>query len=410
MTTQHTTEAFPPASTAEPVHGPLRAEPRPRLESVDRLRGLVMVLMALDHVRDYVWAPRFDPADLSQTTAAWFLIRWVTHFCAPVFIFLAGTSAFLLESRGMERGRLTRWLLSRGLWLVFAELTFIVFAWDFNLRNQSVFGLRPAVIWALGVSMMVLALLVHLPRWAVGAFGLVMVLGHNLLDGVSAEQFGTWAPLWTILHQQAPTQIGSVKMFIVYPLVPWFGVMALGYAFGPLLLRPAEQRQRWLVRLGLGMTIAFVALRALSVYGEPRPWSEQPTALFTVLSFLNTTKYPPSLLYLLMTLGPAMLALAGLERARGKLAEILAVYGRVPFFYYLLHLYLIHTVAIVLGVLQGYPASAFFDVFLLFPQGYGLGVGGVLAVWVGVVLALYWPCRWFGHVKRTHRSAWLSYL
>jgi uncharacterized membrane protein len=369
-----------------------------------------MVLMALDHVRDFVWAPRFDPMDLSQTTTAWFIVRWVTHFCAPVFIFLAGTSAFLLESRGMERGRLTRWLLSRGLWLVFAEFTFIVFAWDFNLRNYSVLGLRPAVIWTLGVSMMVLALLVHLPRWAVAAFGLVMVLGHNALDGVSPEQFGTWAPLWTLLHQQAPTQVGGIKMFVAYPLVPWIGVMALGYAFGPLLLRPAGERHRWLVRLGLGMTVAFVALRALGVYGEPKPWSEQPTALFTALAFLDNSKYPPSLLYLLMTLGPAMLALDGLERVRGKLAEVLAVFGRVPFFYYLLHLYLIHSIAVVLGVMQGFPASALMDNNFLFPQGYGVGVVGVLAVWVGVLLVLYWPCRWFAQVKRTRRSAWLSYL
>jgi uncharacterized membrane protein len=369
-----------------------------------------MVLMALDHVRDYVWAPRFDPADLSQTTAAWFIIRWVTHFCAPVFIFLAGTSVFLLESRGMEQGRLTRFLLSRGLWLVIAEFTFIAFAWDFNLRNYSVLGLRPAVIWTLGMCMIILALLVHLPRWALGAFGLAMVLGHNLLDGVSAEQFGAWAPLWMLLHQFGPTQVGELKIFVVYPLVPWVGVMALGYAFGPLMLRPAEQRQRWLVRLGLSMTVAFVALRALGVYGEPKPWAEQSDALFTVLSFLNTTKYPPSLLYLLMTLGPTMLALVGLERARGKLAEVLAVYGRVPFFYYLLHLYLIHTVTVVLGMVQGYPASTFFDMFLMFPQGYGLGLAGVLAVWAGVVLVLYVPCRWFAQVKRTRRSAWLSYL
>ena len=186
--------------------------------------------------------------------------------------------------------------------------------------------------------------------------------------------------------------------------------MALGYAPGPLLLLPAHQRHRWLVRLGLGLTVAFVALRALGVYGEPKPWSVQPSAPFTVLSFLDNTKYPPSLLYLLMTLGPAMLALVGLERMRGKLAKALAVFGRVPFFYYLLHLYLIHSIAVLLGVLQGYPASALMDNYFLFPQGYGLGLAGVLAVWVGVVLVLYWPCRWFGQVKRTHRSAWLSYL
>jgi uncharacterized membrane protein len=369
-----------------------------------------MVLMALDHVRDYFWAPRFDPTDLSQTSATWFILRWVTHFCAPVFIFLAGTSAFLQGSRGMERGALTRWLLSRGLWLVIAEFTIIAFAWDFNLRNLSVIGLRLSVIWAIGASMMVLALLIHLPRWAVGAFGLTMVLGHNLLDGVSADQFGALSPLWTVLHQMALIEIAGQKVFVVYPLVPWMGVMALGYAFGPLLLLPAEQRQRWLVRLGLGVTLGIIALRALDVYGEPKPWSAQPSALFTVFSFVNATKYPPSLLYLSMTLGPALLALAGLERVRGKLVEALAVFGRVPFFYYVMHLYLIHSLAVVLGVLQGYPASAFFDFFMNMPEGYGLGVAGVLAVWAFVVLALYRPSRWFGHLKRTRRSAWLSYL
>ena len=294
-----------------------QASARPRLDSVDLLRGLVIVIMALDHARDFFTSARFDPTDLTQTTAPLFLTRWITHFCAPVFVFLAGTSAYLYQARGKSPREASWFLLTRGLWLVVLEWTVIRWAWMFNFNYTSEL-LFVQVIWVIGVSMIVLAGLVHLPLGAVAALGIAMIAGHNLLDGVAPESLGRWAPLWILLHVQAPIPLrGDQVFFVIYPLVPWIGVMAAGYAFGRLLHRPAEERRRMLLRLGGGLTIAFLALRALNGYGDPAPWSVQESAGRTVLSFLNTTKYPPSLLFLLMALGPAIALLPLLERLRG---------------------------------------------------------------------------------------------
>jgi uncharacterized membrane protein len=381
-----------------------------RLDSVDLLRGLVMVVMALDHVRDFFTELRFNPTDLSQTNAVLFFTRWVTHFCAPTFVFLAGTGAFLYGSRGRSRNELAGFLVTRGLWLVVLEFTVIRLGWSFDLSYASLLWVQ--VIWVIGVSMVVLAGLVYLPLPAIAAFGLLMIATHNLFDGVTPQSLGVWGPLWTLLHAQGPIALpGGGTLFVAYPLIPWIGVMAAGYVFGSLLLRPTEARRRLLLRLGLALTGVFVALRALNVYGDPFPWSSQRTGLLTVLSFLNTTKYPPSLAFLLMTLGPAIASLAWFERLSGPVARFLIVFGRVPLFYYVLHIFLIHAVALALGAMAGFPPSTFLKPFFFKPPpAWGYGLPAVYAIWVAVVLALYPVCRWYAGLKARRRDAWLSYL
>jgi uncharacterized membrane protein len=399
------------SAIATPAAAPLpaRQPSRVRLDSVDMLRGLVMVIMALDHTRDYFTAVRFNPTDLTQTTAALFLTRWITHFCAPVFVFLAGTGAFLSVARGKTRRELAWFLVTRGLWLVVLEVTVVRFAWAFNLDYSS--GVFIQVIWALGVSMIALAALIVLPRAAITGIGLLMVLGHNLLDSVQPAAFGSAGWLWTILHVQAPIALAGYPVFVAYPLIPWIGVMALGYTFGPLLLRPEAERRRLLLRLGGAMTLAFFVVRSLNFYGDPGPWSGQPSLLYTMLSFLNTTKYPPSLSFLLMTLGPSIMALAWFEQLRGAVARFLIVFGRVPLFFYILHLLLIHALALVVGLLLGYDARQFMvDWVQGLPGDWGFGLGVVYLMWALVVLALYPVCRWFAGVKARRRDAWLSYL
>jgi uncharacterized membrane protein len=383
---------------------------RSRLTAVDLLRGLVIVLMALDHARDFFTSVRFDATDLTQTTAALFLTRWVTHFCAPVFVFLAGTSAFLYQARGRTRGEVSRFLLTRGLWLVVLELTVVRWAWMFNF-NYTTELLFVQVIWALGISMIVLAGLIHLPTWAIAAAGIGMIAGHNLFDGVTPESLGAWGPLWTILHVQTAIPLGGEQvLFVIYPLIPWIGVMAAGYAFAPLLRRPERERRRLLLGLGVGLTLAFLVLRAVNGYGDPAPWSGQDSPGRTVLSFLNTTKYPASLLFLLMTLGPAIALLPLLERWTGPFARAITVFGRVPLFFYVLHLALIHALALLVGTLAGFDPRSFLRVWLFLPDEWGYGLGVVYLVWAGVVVALYPACRWFAGVKARRREAWLSYL
>jgi uncharacterized membrane protein len=385
-----------------------QASSRVRLDSVDLLRGLVIVIMALDHARDYFTLLRFDPTDLTQTTAPVFLTRWITHFCAPVFVFLAGTSAFLYQARGRSRAEVSRFLLTRGLWLVVLELTVVRWAWTFNFNYTTV---AVQVIWAIGVSMIVLAGFIYLPVRAVAAVGLAMILGHNLVDGITPQSLGGWGPLWVVLHVQAAIPLGGDQVFRVnYPLIPWIGVMAAGYAFGTLLLRPERERKRMLLMLGGGLTLAFLLIRAANGYGDPARWTDQETARRTALSFLNTTKYPPSLQYLLMTLGPALAMLPLFERLTGPVARALIVFGRVPLFFYVLHIYLIHAAALVVGTLAGFDPRSFLQVWRFYPEGWGYGLPVVYLVWAGVVLALYPACRWFAGVKARRREAWLSYL
>ncbi|MGH7535948.1 MAG: DUF1624 domain-containing protein, partial [Gemmatimonadales bacterium] len=317
--------------------------------------------------------------------------------------------AFLSFSRGKSRSQLARFLVSRGLWLVVLEFTLVRWAWLFSLDYAQYLFVQ--VIWALGVSMIVLAALIYLPLPAITAVGVAMIAGHNLLDGVRPESLGAWGPLWTVLHIQAPIALpGGTMLLIGYPLIPWIGVMAVGYGFGSLLLRPPAARRRTLLLLGAGLTLGFVALRATNGYGDSSPWSAQASPVFTLLSFLNTTKYPPSLLFLLMTLGPAIAAIAFLDGASGPVSRFFVVFGRVPLFFYVLHIYLIHLLAVAVAVATGFGAGRILPAYLGVPEGWGYGLAGVYLVWAAVVLSLYPLCRWFAGVKARRRDPWLSYL
>src|SRR5262245_19021206 len=378
---------------------------RRRLDRVDLLRGLVMVIMVLDHVRDYLTDLRFDPTDMTQTNLALFGTRWITHFCAPVFVLLAGASAWMAGTRRSRAG-LSRLLLTRGLWLVLLEATVINLAW--YLSFDWPLGVRLQVIWVIGASMIVLAALVYLPRPAIAGIGLLLVAGHNLLDGITPESLGALAPLWQVLHVRGALEV--VPVFISYPLLPWIGVMALGYAAGPVIFSESPLTSRRIAWTGVALTAGFVALRWLNGYGDLLPRIEDGSATVVAMSFLNTTKYPPSLLYLLMTLGPALVLLGALRRTGGPLARVFVTFGRVPFLFYVVHLYLVHAIAVAAGVAQGYPASAMQVLYRYTPAGYGFGLPVIYLVWVAVVLALYPLCRWYAGLKGRSRAWWLSYL
>lgn len=391
---------------------------RERIASIDLLRGLVMIVMALDHVRDFFSVTPFAPEDVSQTTAAYFFTRWITHFCAPVFLFLSGASAWLYRSnRDASNGELSRFLLTRGLWLVFLELTVIGFFWQFWYQVAFL-----QVIWAIGWSMMALGLLVYLPRSVILAIGLAMIVLHNgLLDGVQPEQFGGFHWVWRLLHVQSFIQYQDTQILqgvvVAYPVIPWIGVMAVGYCLGPLLERPADERDRMLFVIGSAAIAAFLILRGFNIYGEPglapadKVWQDHDRgSWFAVMSFLNTTKYPPSLLFLCMTLGPAIALLPVLERWRGKLADIVTVYGRVPFLFYILHLLLIH-LASKLWVRWEYGTWLMHPfVPQSWPADYSASLLRCYLVWVVVIVVLYLPCKRFVDYRRTHRQWWLSYV
>jgi uncharacterized membrane protein len=396
-----------PAAAAAPPVDTAQTAARVRLDSIDLLRGLVMVVMALDHTRDFFGAAGMNPRDVTEP--ALFLTRWITHFCAPVFIFLAGLSAYLHGARGRTTAELSRFLLTRGFWLILIEFTLVRFGWTFGLKPD-VFVMQ--VIWVLGASMVVLAALIHLPRWAVAAIGIAMIAGHNLLDGVRAEDFWAAGWMWNVLHEPKPLLTpAGFYVFPLYSLIPWVGVMAAGYALGPVFALKSHVRVGLLMGLGAAITAGFVLIRAANVYGDPAPWSGQPTVLATVLAFVNCEKYPPSLLYLMMTLGPGLMLLAAFEGVRGRLAGIVVTFGRVPLFYYVTHLYLIHALAVPFALFVTGDADWQFGAPLRHkPFGYGLDLPGIYAVWLFVVVALYPVCRWFAALKQRRTDWWLSYL
>jgi uncharacterized membrane protein len=363
--------------------------------------------MTLDHVRDMVTQPP-QGMDFSHADAALFFTRWITHICAPTFVLLAGTSAFLYGAQGRRRGEIAGFLLSRGLWLVFIEVTVINFGWNFNVGPRTVPVLQ--VIWAIGWSMVALAGLAWLPQMVIAAVGATLVLGHNLLDGwqpLAAQA----SPAWVLLHIQGRLTINSTPIaYVAYPLIPWIGVMALGYASGPYFVGPNPERPRRLAQIGLLLTVAFFALRIGNLYGEPVAWGAHEGTVATLVSFFNATKYPPSLQFLLMTLGPALLLLGWFEQVEGRGAAALVTIGRVPFFYYVLHLYVIHAVAIVIGLAQGFSVHDIAVILFLYPPGFGVGLGMAYLLWVASVVALYPACVWFAGVKARRREWWISYL
>ncbi len=372
-----------------------------RVVEVDALRGWIMILMALDHVRHFfhVDANVFRPEDLTRTTAALFFTRWVTHFCAPVFVFTAGMAVYFLRQRGQTPGQVARYLWTRGVWLVLLEVTLmrvVIF----------LFGAAPVVvlevIWVLGVSMILLAGLIFLPLRVLAGLSVAVVALHNGLDAVQA---GGW---WNLLHRQGPVVVGPVVLVASYPLVPWFAVMAGGYCLAHAYGMEGEVRRRLFTRLGWAMTLGFFALRAANVYGDLAPWDGS-----SALSFFNVTKYPPSLAFLLMTLGPAIALLPRLARA----PEFVLVYGRVPLFYFFGHLFLGQALAKLAVWWQlGRTDLAFSWTFSMLsaerPAEYGFSLGVVYGIWLGVVAAMYPLCRWFGDLKRRRGAEWwwLRYL
>ena len=423
-----------------------------RIDSIDLLRGFVMVVMMLDHTRDFMHSAafQFDPTDLTRTNVALFFTRWITHYCAPVFVFLAGTGAYLQFARGKSRRDLSRFLITRGLWLIVLEFTLVRLGATFSLDYRFLGMMQ--VIWVIGVSMIVLAGLIHLPLRVIAVFGVAMIALHNMLDrfhvqgwqgpGTAVPSYG--AKLFIILHQPfEPFPIvgwPSPTVFVLYPLVPWIGVMAAGYAFGVIYQWDTARRRRLLLRLGGATTVLFIVIRAINQYGDPAPWSPQGSRLFTVLSFLNTTKYPPSLLFLLMTLGPAMLALGLFESSnvsrgtrpprptsvangnpsvtvgllpRDRLRNFFVTFGRVPLFFYLLQWPAAHLISIIVHAAVGKPWRWLFGNLLGVappPAGVGFSLAVVYACWLVGVLLLYPLCKWFAGLKARRRDWWLSYL
>jgi uncharacterized membrane protein len=382
---------------------------RARISSIDTVRGVIMVLMALDHTRDFFGFAGISPTNLEQTSAALFFTRWITNICAPVFFLLTGTGAYL-SLRKKSKSELSRFLFTRGLWLIFLEQVVMRgFGWQFNF-DYKVSML--VVLWALAWAMVFLSALVYLPTKFVASIGIVMIVAHNLLDSVQSS-----SPLFSILHSPGfvvnnPRHV----IFVAYPLVPWIGVTAAGYGLGQIYDWPPERRKKFLLRLGVILTAAFVVLRGINLYGDPSRWSAQKSGFFTVLSFLNTTKYPPSLLFLLMTLGPALLLLRGLDS--GTLAWLRPAHtiGKVPLFYFLLHVPLIHVLAIIVCYLRyGHvhwmfesPGIGQFPITP--PPGWGFSLPIVYLVWIFVVIALYPLCAWFAALKQRRHDAWLSYF
>ena len=388
-----------------------------RLASVDMLRGLVIVIMAIDHVRDYFnFGGEADPMSNPNIGAALFFTRWITHFCAPVFVFLAGTSAGMMTSRKTQ-SELGAFLLKRGLWLIVVEWFVIATAWSFAPwgieQLDGRVGVVMQVIWAIGASMIVLAAAQFLGQRVCLMIGGAILVGHNLLDPIwptTSGVFDTGHPLWVALHAQMATASGPFFFAMVYPLLPWTGVMLLGYGTASIFQEPAQKRDAQLFAWGVTATAAFVVLRGTGIYGEPNPWQIQDSTIRTVIDFLNVTKYPPSLLFMLMTLGPAMMLCAVANRMSESIKRPLIVFGRAPFAFYVAHLYLIHTLAVAFGVSQGFNSRQFLTYSFFFPKGYGVGLPGTYAVWLVVVATLYPLCRWVSAVKGRRRDWWLSYL
>lgn len=390
-----------------------------RIKSIDVLRGLVMVIMALDHVRDFFHIAGFtdDPLNLQTTTPTLFFTRWVTHFCAPVFVFLSGTSIYL-QSLRKTKADLSIFLIKRGLWLIFAEVAIVTLAMTFN-PFYNVFILQ--VIWAIGISMVILGLLIHSPFGVILALGVVIVLGHNLLDGIEAAPGFIANVWWELAHRGGIRNYTTDRfLFIFYPFVPWTGLLLLGYCAGTFFAPTVSvvQRRNRLVLTGVALLLFFVVVRFINQYGDPSPWSSQKTDLLTALSFLKLQKYPPSLLYMCITIGPALLFLAAIEQVQHGLTSIMQTFGRTAFFYYIVHWFLIHSLATIVFFARGHSAQDVIKIatdnqiaFLFIVPGEGVDLAIVYLIWVAIIGALYPICRWYDAYKTSHKEQWwLSYL
>ena len=394
-------------------------QPAPRTASVDAVRGIVIAIMALDHTREFFHsaAMRFPPEDLTRTWPALFLTRWFTHICAPAFMLLAGVSAFLWKSRGRTTGDLSRFLVKRGLWLIVLDLVVMRFAMFFSLTSAPVIL---SVLWALGWSMIALAGLAHLPVKVLAPLSLATIALHNMADRTTAAQFGDAGFLWNVLHQPGAFGAGGVIVFVAYPLIPWIAVMACGYCLGPIFHSPGVQfsigrtwtpvdRRRLLTKAGLALVAGFLLLRVINQYGDPRPWD-----FASMISFLNTTKYPPSLQFLLMTLGPVLILLGALEQARASSVNPLIVFGRAPLFFFVLHFFLVHALTFPFAAARygdtaflWQPAPSMGGSLDSYPKDYGWNLATVYLVWILVLCLMYPVCRWFRRIKERHTTWWL---
>ncbi|HEY0897719.1 MAG TPA: heparan-alpha-glucosaminide N-acetyltransferase domain-containing protein [Sphingobacteriaceae bacterium] len=393
----------------------MRIENQVRVQSIDILRGLVMVIMALDHVRDFfhVTAMTADPVNPETTYPALFFTRWITHFCAPVFVFLSGVSARLAGTK-RSPAQLSRFLITRGLWLVVVEIVIVTLGITFN-PFYNVIILQ--VIWAIGTSMILLGLLVRTSLTVLGIIGVLLFFGHNITNYLPVPS-GPWGIAYNVLLTTKAViyNISSNRViFDLYAVLPWTGVMLMGYVSGYYFLSKInpDTRRRHLLVWGSGAILLFLLLRFLNEYGDPAPWKVQKDYLYSFLSFLNTTKYPPSLMFLLMTLGPALIFLSFLERAQNRLTGIFAVYGKVPFFYYVVHFYLIHLLTVLAFYATGHSSAQIVDPntpFLFRPVNFGFDLWAVYLIWIFVVVVLYKPCLWFSRYKKGHKQWWLSYI
>ena len=387
-----------------------------RIESIDLLRGIIMIIMALDHSRDYFHSAALvdDPLNLATTSPFLFFTRWITHFCAPIFLFLSGTSAWLQSGRKTKK-ELSQFLITRGLWLVLVDLTIITLGTTGDIYF-SVFIIQ--TLWAIGISMAILGLMIWLPFYVILITGLVIVLGHNTLDFAEADHQGAFPFWWNLLHRQGELNLWSGhSLFIFYPFLSWSGLMMLGYCFGKIFTTyETVQRNKILIRTGLGLLAFFAVLRFTNAYGDPLHWSGQRNALYTFLSFMNVQKYPPSLLYMCATIGPALIFLGLVNKTGGRLAKIFIVYGRVPMFYYIIHFYVLCSINIVLYLSRGHTVAEGLKgapgmpwKFVAPGEGYSLAVA--YAIWISVVIALYPLCKWYDKYKSSHpEKKWLSYL
>jgi uncharacterized membrane protein len=381
-----------------------------RIRSVDILRGIIMVIMALDHVRDFYTNVPFDPLDLTKTNPILFFTRWITHFCAPTFIFLSGVSAYLSLKKRNTNKEAALFLLKRGLWLLVLEFTIIGFGWQLDIGFHTLFA---QVIWAIGCSMIFLSLLLflNLKPHMIGVIGLVIIFGHNAFDNIRAESLGGFKLMWLILHEQGFYPLNNYEsVFILYPLVPWIGVMAAGYYFGTLFKLEPVARRNLFFKIGLGCLLLFIILRGSNIYGDPFPWQMQDLWWKNILAFIRCQKYPPSLLYLLMTLGISIITLAFLEKADNRITRIFTVYGRVPFFYYIPHIYLIHVSQVLIAFSLDFSTQDLINAFQGNPGKWGFDLSIVYLIWISVVIILYFPCRWFMDVKQRRKDWWLSYI
>jgi uncharacterized membrane protein len=386
-----------------------------RIESIDVLRGLVMIIMALDHTRDYFHYSAFlgDPTNMETTTPFLFFTRFITNFCAPVFVFLAGTSAFLYGTN-KSKPELSKFLLTRGLWLILLEITLNNLLWTFDLTHEILIF---QVIWAIGFSMVCLSFLIYLPKKALLSIGIILVAGHNLLDGIVFEGTSFKSVIWYLLHQQQRLPLYPFKLAVFhYPVIPWIGLMILGYCFGTFYTKKFEVsiRKKWLLILGISSIALFFILRGINVYGNLLPWSVQKNTTFTILSFFNVTKYPPSLAYLLITMGPSLLFLYAIENYKNRATNFLLVFGRVPLYFYFVHVFVIHAFAIIgilifggnwhdlIGKGSGWSSN-------LVNYGYSLFI--VYVVWMSIVILLYPSCKKYMIYKANNKDKWwLSYL